>query len=166
VRPLLHWRTSRAHDYLDSPLNSAVDDNHLFTGGPVTGGPLRNVRLEDGGFLFDRMEAAFHLLIFIEADTLPEGVTEQVQRLRLGGIPWRVIAVRIRGQGPVPGADLTLSDHNGRIRQRCAVPAAGAAYLVRPDQHVCARWLHLTPHRLQEAAEKALAVDSNPIPSP
>jgi 3-(3-hydroxy-phenyl)propionate hydroxylase len=161
ARPLLHWRTSRAHDYLDSPLNSADDDNPLFAGGPVTGAPLRNVRLEDGSFLFDHLQAAFHLLVFVEGDTLPAGVPEQLQQLRLSGVPWRVLAVRSRGQGDVPSADLTLPDHNGRIRQRCAAPAAGAAYLVRPDQHVCARWLQLTPQRLQEAAEKALSVDRN-----
>jgi 3-(3-hydroxy-phenyl)propionate hydroxylase len=36
------------------------------------------------------------------------------------------------------------------------VPAHGAAYLLRPDQHVCARWLALDAERLQTALATAL----------
>jgi 3-(3-hydroxy-phenyl)propionate hydroxylase len=36
VRPLYHWRTSRPHEYSHSMLNSAGDDNALFTAGSRT----------------------------------------------------------------------------------------------------------------------------------
>src|SRR6202008_725968 len=45
VRPLYHWRTSRPHEYVDSALNSRVDDNESFTSGPRGGATPRNVRL-------------------------------------------------------------------------------------------------------------------------
>ncbi|HNB45057.1 MAG TPA: monooxygenase, partial [Burkholderiaceae bacterium] len=57
---------------------------------------------------------------------------------------------------PVAGADATLADADGRVRQRYGVPASGAAYLLRPDQHVCARWLTLDATRLQAALNQAL----------
>jgi 3-(3-hydroxy-phenyl)propionate hydroxylase len=33
---------------------------------------------------------------------------------------------------------------------------SGSAYLLRPDQHVCARWLVLDPNRLRAALVQAL----------
>ena len=57
---------------------------------------------------------------------------------------------------PVEGADQTLHDHDGHFRERYGVQANGAAYLLRPDQHVCARWLTLDATRLQAALHAAL----------
>jgi 3-(3-hydroxy-phenyl)propionate hydroxylase len=41
--------------------------------------------------------------------------------------------------------------HKGRVRARYGVLAGGAAYLLRPDQHVCARWMSLDATRLRAA---------------
>jgi 3-(3-hydroxy-phenyl)propionate hydroxylase len=66
----------------------------------------------------------------------------------------RVIAV---GSSPcVAGADVTLADAQGHFRRRYGVQASGAGYLLRPDQHVCARWLTLDATRLQAALAAAL----------
>jgi 3-(3-hydroxy-phenyl)propionate hydroxylase len=77
-----------------------------------------------------------------------------VAALRARGVPLRVLA--IGASRPVAGADLTLADTDGRFRQRYGVQASGAAYLLRPDQHVCARWLTLDATRLQAALNTAL----------
>jgi 3-(3-hydroxy-phenyl)propionate hydroxylase len=77
-----------------------------------------------------------------------------VQATRARGVPLRVIAVG--ATGAVAGADITLPDSNGHFRQRYGVQASGAAYLLRPDQHVCARWLTLDATRLQAALKAAL----------
>jgi 3-(3-hydroxy-phenyl)propionate hydroxylase len=56
----------------------------------------------------------------------------------------------------VAGAHTTLPDTDGHLRQRYGVPANGAAYLLRPDQHICARWLTLDATRLLAALHTAL----------
>jgi 3-(3-hydroxy-phenyl)propionate hydroxylase len=77
-----------------------------------------------------------------------------VAKARARGVPLRILA--IGASQPVQGADVTLADADGHFRQRYGVPASGAAYLLRPDQHVCARWLTLDAARLQAALDAAL----------
>lgn len=154
VRPLYHWRTSRPHEYSASALNSVGDDNALFTAGPAHGAPPRNIRLSAEDFLLDHLGGGFDLLYFTEAQALPEALQQVVAGARERGVPLKVLAVG--ATGPVAGADLSLPDTDGHFRQRYGVPASGAAYLLRPDQHVCARWLTLDAHRLQAALNNAL----------
>jgi len=154
VRPLYHWRTSRPHEYSGSVLNSTGDDNALFNAGPAHGAPPRNIRLSADDFLLDHLGGGFDLLYFTEAPALPEALQQVVAGARARGVPLKVIAVG--APGPVAGADLSLPDARGHFRQRYGVPASGAAYLLRPDQHVCARWLTLDAHRLQAALDTAL----------
>ena len=152
VRPLYHWRTSRPHDYLDSPLNAVDDDSAIFEAGPAKGAPLPNVRWGDG-FLLDHLcgaGAGCFSLIVDDRDTLS---------------PW----------GPDPalaaarGTDGELN-HDGL--QTLLVPAVvakalglsgpGSALLVRPDQHICARWHRVTPARLRAALQQALGHGTRP----
>jgi 3-(3-hydroxy-phenyl)propionate hydroxylase len=152
VRPLYHWRTSRPHAYAGSALNGRDDDDALFSAGPGHGAPPQNVRLGADDFLLDHLGAGFHLLVF-GAD-IAEPVQQVVQAARARGVPLRLLA--IGAAQPVAGADAQLPDTQGRVRLRYGVPADGAAYLLRPDQHVCARWLALDANRLQAALATAL----------
>ncbi|MES2482157.1 MAG: FAD-dependent monooxygenase [Pseudomonadota bacterium] len=154
VRPLYHWRTSRPHEYTDSMLNSPGDDNALFTAGPAQGAPPQNVRLGADDFLLDHLGGGFDLLYFTEGDAIPAPLLQVVKATRAKGVPVKVIAVG--STAPVAGADVTLADADGHFRERYGVRASGAGYLVRPDQHVCARWLTLDANRLQAALHAAL----------
>ena len=149
VRPLYHWRTSRPHAYGNSLTNSANDDNHLFKAGPGHGAPPQNVRLGEDDHLLDHLDHRFSLLYFTAASALPQDLVTEVVALRARGLPMRVIAVG--SSQPVVGADASLADADGHLRERYGVQAAGAAYLLRPDQHVCARWLALDAQRLNAA---------------
>ena len=157
VRPLYHWRTSRPHEYTHSMLNSRDDDNALFKSGPAQGAPPQNVRLGDqggdGDFLLDHLGGGFDLLYFTDAD-LPEDLQQVINAARAQGMPLNVTAVG--ASKPVAGADKHLPDADGHLRARYGVTAHGGAYLLRPDQHVCARWLSLDAARLQAAIANAL----------
>ena len=154
VRPLYHWRTSRPHAYTQSMLNSRGDDDSLFTCGPGHGAPPQNIRLGSDDFLLDHLGGGFDLLYFTEAQAIPEPLQAVVQVARANGVPIRITAVG--ATQAVAGADATLVDTDGNFRQRYGVQASGAAYLLRPDQHVCARWLTLDATRLQDALNAAL----------
>lgn len=154
VRPLYHWRTSRPHEYTHSMLNSRGDDNALFTDGPAHGAPPRNIRLGANDFLLDHLGGGFDLIYFTTGDAMPAPLLDVVNAARANGVALRITAVG--AAQPVAGADQTFADADGHFRQRYGVQADGAAYLLRPDQHVCARWLTLDAVRLQAALNAAL----------
>jgi 3-(3-hydroxy-phenyl)propionate hydroxylase len=154
VRPLYHWRTSRPHEYTHSQLNSRGDDNSLFSAGPAHGAPPQNVRLGSNDFLLDHLGGGFDLIYFTDHSAIPPALLDVVATVRARGVTVRVTAVG--ASQPVAGADQTFADADGHFRQRYGVPASGAAYLLRPDQHVCARWLTLDAVRLQAAFDTAL----------
>jgi 3-(3-hydroxy-phenyl)propionate hydroxylase len=154
VRPLYHWRTSRPHEYARSRLNAPGDDNALFTAGPADGAPPCNIRLAPDDHLLDHLGGGFDLLYFSDGSEVPAGLRQVIDEVRRRGVPVRVSAVG--PAQPVAGADQFLADADGHCRDRYGVPAAGAAYLLRPDQHVCARWLTLDATRLRAAFAAAL----------
>lgn len=154
VRPLYHWRTSRPHEYSHSMLNSQGDDNGLFKAGPAHGTPPQNVRLAANDFLLDHLGGGFDLLYFTAAEAITPALQAVIEAARAKGVALRVTAVG--AAQPVAGADQTLADADGHLRERYGVQASGAAYLLRPDQHVCARWLTLDAVRLQAALNAAL----------
>jgi len=154
VRPLYHWRTSRPHEYTRSMLNCPDDDNARFTAGPGHGAPPQNVRLAPDDYLLDHLGGGFDLLYFTQDAAVPDWLASTVMATRAKGVALRVIAVG--SASPVAGADMTLPDADGHLRERYGVQASGAAYLMRPDQHVCARWFILDAGRLQTALRTAL----------
>jgi 3-(3-hydroxy-phenyl)propionate hydroxylase len=154
VRPLYHWRTSRPHEYSRSALNSLGDDNALFKAGPAHGAPPKNIRLSSDNYLLDHLGGGFDLLYFTEANAIAQPLLQVIAQARARGIPLRLTAVG--SAASVAGADQTLADPSGHFRQCWGVQASGAAYLLRPDQHICARWLTLDATRLQAALTTAL----------
>ena len=154
VRPLYHWRTSRPHEYTHSMLNARGDDDALFTAGPARGAPPRNIRLGPDEHLLDHLGGGFELLIVCGAEGVPEPIRTVIAEQRAHGVPVRVTAIGTAG--PAAGADQAIADADGHLRERYGLAATGAAYLLRPDQHVCARWLTLDATRLRAAFAAAL----------
>jgi 3-(3-hydroxy-phenyl)propionate hydroxylase len=112
------------------------------------------VCLGPNDFLLDHLGGGFDLLYFTPDTALPEELSRAIQALRNTSVPLWVIA--IGAAHAVHGADVTLPDAQGRCRARYGVTTSGAAYLLRPDQHVCARWVTLDAVRLQAALRCAM----------
>ena len=99
-------------------------------GAPVPDAPLA------GGWLLDRLDGRFHLLT-IDAEA-PEAVTAQ-------GVV-------------VPRLALTARGHP-ELAERFLGGAQAAVYLIRPDQHVAARWARYDAAAVKAALAHALAQD-------
>jgi 3-(3-hydroxy-phenyl)propionate hydroxylase len=147
VRPLYHWRTSRPHEYGASAMNCLQDDDKKFVSGPAHGAPPQNVSLGSDAFLLDYLGPGFDLLYFTEHEQVEPKLISTVSALRDRGIAIKISAVSTRQQ--VSGADQTLTDPTGRVRERYGIAQDGGAYLLRPDQHVCARWFELSATQLE-----------------
>ena len=96
-----------------------------------------------GGWLLPRLGHAFTCLYFSGPGApAPEAVRAALPR-----------GVRLLVVGPEAGED-AVQDPTGVLGQRYdATP--GATYLIRPDQHVAARWRRFDNHRLASALMRA-----------
>jgi len=154
VRPLYHWRTSRPHEYKHSALNSVSDDNAQFTGGPALGAPPQNVQLQQDDFLLDHLGGGFDLVYVAPNQSIPKELFQAVNEAKKIGLPLKLLVIT-QENVDVLGADIKLFDPQQRFQLRYAV-SAGGAYLFRPDQHVCARWLQVDAARLLSSLQLAL----------
>jgi len=154
VRPLYHWRTSRPHEYTNSSLNSLGDDNGIFKSGPAHGAPPQNICLGPDDYLLDHLGGGLDLLYVTTAQALPAQIAKVIEDARTRGLKIRVSAIGATGH--VQGTDQTFTDTNGHLREQYGIHCAGGAYLLRPDQHISARWVTLDAVRLQSALNKFL----------
>jgi 3-(3-hydroxy-phenyl)propionate hydroxylase len=133
-----------------SPLNTPDRDGDWPSGpaAPVPGAPAVDAPVHGdlGPWLLRYLERGFTLLAF---GPLPEGAVESLGR---GDVPVHVVQV---GGGPSRGATV-VADPEGLAAARYAA-RPGTVYLLRPDQHVCARWRSFDAAAVRAAVERALA---------
>jgi 3-(3-hydroxy-phenyl)propionate hydroxylase len=148
-------RLSTASTLHGSPLNTA--DVDAFGGALVPGAPALDapVRCDgrDGWLLRHLDDSAFSALVFDG-----EHAADAVRALRQaaeGLAPLKVLRVAADSVR-LPGT-LTLVDSDGLIRRRYD-GAADATYLLRPDQHVCARWRRVSSDAARSALRRAMAL--------
>ncbi len=106
------------------------------------------------GWLLDVLRSEFTLLAFVDEDGRIDGVTNDA--MAQADVPLRCLVVARRGSSPSLPRDATIVvDVDGLIAARYdATP--GTAYLIRPDQHVCARWRTPTADIVRAALDHAL----------
>ena len=138
----------------ESSLNTPDADD--FAGNMVPGAPMDDAPIETAGgqtWLLQALGNRFRLLYAVQdAATLDAATVAALRELAGGAIAVEPIVVAERGVAP--GALKTLIDTKGRIRERYDLHP-GTTYLVRPDQHVAARWRELEPTKVRAAAARA-----------
>ncbi|MFM8768919.1 MAG: hypothetical protein ACKOD9_14560, partial [Rubrivivax sp.] len=124
------------------------DDSPDVEAGPVKGAPLPNVRWGEG-FLLDHLcgAGAGRFALIVDEQATLAGL-----KLAGSGVARGAVGTALR-----PAALQTLVVPAG-IGRALGLAGLGSALLVRPDQHVCARWYHVTPQRLQAAMHRALGL--------
>jgi 3-(3-hydroxy-phenyl)propionate hydroxylase len=114
------------------------------------------VRLGADNFLLDHLGGGFDLLVF--GASVPADVQATVKAWQAKGLKLRMLLIGQATQAE--GADVCLPEPDGHARARWGVETNGAAYLLRPDQHVCARWLTMDAQRLNAALSQATTGDA------
>ena len=131
-------------------------DGDAFEGQMIPGAPLADAPIEAAGqpgWLLHQLGNRFQLLHYVDdASTLDEKTALALAQLAQAAITIEAIIVAPRGQAP---AGLkTLIDNDGCIAERYDL-RPGTTYLVRPDQHVAARWRALDASKIKAALARA-----------
>lgn len=135
-------------------------DTHAFAGDMVPGAPMADAPVTiagRSGWLLDQVGMRFVLLLFLgDLGKLTPQWRDQVDALARGPIPVETIVVT-PGGGEARGLRV-LADREGLVASRYDA-SAGTAYLLRPDQHVAARWRTFDPALVRAALARATCND-------
>ncbi len=142
-----------------STLNTADTDafeGRMRPGAPAADAPVRLCDGSDGWLLRQLHGGEFVALVFGDGNHAAElrAASDTLSRAAEGIAPLQVI--RIAAQGTPAGAVASLVDSEGLIAQRYDMEP-GSVVLLRPDQHVCARWRRPSADALKAALHTALA---------
>jgi 3-(3-hydroxy-phenyl)propionate hydroxylase len=142
-------RLSLPHSYRASPLSTP--DGNAWAGGPPPGAPAPDAPVdasEGAPWLLRRLGGRFVLLRFVDSAATPAEAGDLVAGLLPAVEPLTVARSGRAGPGVVV-------DRDGLAFERWAA-RDGAAYLIRPDQHVAARWLRPDAGAIAAALDRAV----------
>jgi 3-(3-hydroxy-phenyl)propionate hydroxylase len=126
-----------------STLNTPDRDGDAFSSAMVPGAPCVDAPVQvdgrDAWLLAQTHGGAFSGLYFCRLGHGPEACVRSIGALTGGPLPARALIAVPRGSaGEVEGAPV-VEDVEGMVAHRFDAQP-GSFYLLRPDQHVCARW--------------------------
>jgi 3-(3-hydroxy-phenyl)propionate hydroxylase len=132
-------------------------DRDVFAGTMVPGAPAADapVRVEgrDGWFL-GQTGMSFVAVLFSDNGDLAPDAASALGALARAEIPVRSVVVVPKGvTAKLPGVSV-VEDAQGMLAQRFDA-RDGTCYLLRPDQHVCARWRRFDPGWVKAAVARA-----------
>jgi len=144
-------RLSLPYIYRDSSLNTPDRGDAMFSGAMVPGAPAADAPVEGAGapWLLDHLHDGFTLLAFGD-DISPE----VAKALAHDPMPCRIVQIG----GRLSADRIVLQDREGLLHERYD-GRPGTCYLLRPDQHVCARWRRFGPDDVRAAIRRATCND-------
>ncbi len=139
--------------YVDSRLNTL--DAEPFAGDMVPGAPMDDAPVRIGradAWLLDQFDGRFQLLVYVD-----DPATVDVKAVAaLSGAKVPVEPIVVSPKSGKAGGLTVLQDIKGLVAQHYDA-RDGTVYLLRPDQHVAARWRKFDLARLQAALTRAIA---------
>jgi 3-(3-hydroxy-phenyl)propionate hydroxylase len=132
-------------------------DTAAFAGDMVPGAAMDDAPVQCGGqdsWLLDGVGNQFTVLVYstdvaaIDAETI-----QALKAMAHQPIPLQVVLIS-PNTGVAPKGLRLITDHKGRYAERFDAQA-GTVYLVRPDQHVAARWRSFDADAVQAALARA-----------
>jgi 3-(3-hydroxy-phenyl)propionate hydroxylase len=143
----------------DSPLNTADSDS--FTGLMVPGASCVDAPVQAAGqraWLLQQLGQQFTGVLFCGPQGIDATTQAALDALRAGTVPLNLVIVTSDAdQGPLSGAKVVRDIEGHATARYDATP--GTFYLIRPDQHVCARWRQLDARAVEVALKRALCVE-------
>ncbi|MBP6778702.1 MAG: FAD-dependent monooxygenase, partial [Piscinibacter sp.] len=140
---------------LASALNTRdVDafEGRMAPGAPIDDAPV--IAAGAAGWLLEHVANRFVLLLFADdADALDAAQHAAIEALAADAIPVATLIVARRHGAAAAALDVVV-DHEGLAAQRLDA-RPGSAYLLRPDQHVAARWRTLDAAAVRAAVARA-----------
>ena len=139
--------------FLTSSMLNTPDADALG-GNMVPGAPMDDAPVQVNGqdaWLLDQVGNGFAALLFADAEPSADMLT-QLQALQTGQRPVTPLIVASRPLD-VPGVKVIV-DAQGLMAKRYD-GQSGTTYLLRPDQHVAARWRQLDAAKIQQALARA-----------
>ncbi|WP_439891169.1 FAD-dependent oxidoreductase [Ralstonia sp. 25C] len=140
----------------NSPLNTA--DTVPFDGGLVPGTACIDAPVRSRGvdtWLLPHLGSEMTLLIYGDLDAEANASLKHVRQTHPD---LRIVSI-LPASAPATGSKydgvVALHDSTDLVQARYALQP-GSAYLIRPDQHVCARWRELDAGAVEESIYRAL----------
>ena len=139
----------------ESPLNTVDVDS--FAGAMVPGAPIDDAPMQCDGaavWLVDCVGGAFHCLVFVEDVAQIDARTRQ-SLLALSNAPVPIEPVMISKRASAIEGMRVLVDAQGLFAKRYDAQS-GSVWLVRPDQHIAARWRRFELQTVEQALRVAM----------
>lgn len=144
----------------DSPLNTLDSDS--FEGSMVPGASCVDAPVHADGqpaWLLQQLGQQFTGVLFCGAQGIDQATQAALDALRSGPVPLKLVVVTSGdGQVAVASDAKVVHDVDGLAAARYDAQP-GTFYLIRPDQHVCARRRQLDVNFVEAALKRALCVE-------
>ncbi len=157
-------RLSKPACYAQSSLNTLDQDTFntvAAVGAAAPDGPITTTHAATGAqWWLSQMKGNFVLAVFCDNALPPPHLMDELVTLQLKPPGTDVLLVLSTTLAQSAGQALpTFIDHEGTLMRRYDAHG-GACYLLRPDQHIAARWREIDITAIRNALSRAMAIQN------